>query len=215
MLWTCALQMTAFAARLAVDCDRVHAGRLDCLPCLKLSPHKLHPHASETAAYSDATDAPGTESMTRQTDQALAHMPAADAAPLAAAAAAASSAPETADLPQVPPPDAESLMPSHTGLQLESDQPPQGVQSLTGRVKALGRSLKGAAKGGWSGGRRGGGGGRGVGGSRVYGVTPALHWYMEHVHAPLLAKPAVQLVTLAVFVGLFVLSLAALPHVSR
>lgn len=53
------------------------------------------------------------------------------------------------------------------------------------------------------------------GDSQSFGVTPGLRLYIEHVHAPALAKPVVQLVVLAVFVGLFVLSLAALPHVSR
>lgn len=190
--------MTAFAARLALDCQRVQAGRIDCIPCVKLSPDKLHSRSSEAAAQPEAADAPGTESMTRQIDLALAQMP----------PAAAATALETADLPEVSPPEDESSLPNG------SDQP-QG-QSFTGRFKAFGRSLKRAAKGGGS---NGGGpkqqrGNDGVG-SQVYGVTPALHWYMEHVHAPALAKPAVQLVTLAIFVGLFMLSLAALPHVSR
>ena len=201
-MYMCVLQMTAFAARLALDCQRVQAGSIDCIPCVKLSSHKLHSRSSEASGQPDAADAPGTETMTRQIDLALAQMPAAEAAPTAAATAS-----ETSDLPQVAPPDAESS--SYDGL----DQSPG--QSLTGRFKAFGRSLKGAAKGGWSEGGSGRQqGGDGIGG-QVYGVTPALHWYMENVHAPFLARPAVQLVTLAVFVGLFMLSLAALPHVSR
>lgn len=195
----CVLQMTAFAARLALDCQRVQVGNIDCIPCVKLSPEKLHPGTSEASGQTDAADAPGTETMTRQIDLALAQMP-----PAAAAPAAAATEPESADLPQVAPPEAESS--SHHG----SDQSPG--RSVTGRLKAFGRSLKGAAR------ERGSNGGRGRqqgGGGQVYGVTPALHWYMEHVHAPFLAKPAVQLLTLAIFVGLFVLSLAALPHVSR
>lgn len=187
----CVLQMTAFAARLALDCQRVQAGNIDCVPCVKLSPRKLRSQSCEASGQPDAADAPGTETMTRQIDLTLAQMPAAEAAPVAAA-----TAPETPDLPQIAPPDAESSSPHG------SDQS-QG-QSLTGRFKAFGSSLKGAAKG-----RQQGNGGQ------VYGVTPALHWYMDNVHAPFLARPAVQLVTLAVFVGLFMLSLAALPHVSR
>lgn len=197
------LQMTAFAARLALDCQRVQAGNIDCVPCIQLSPEKLHPgSSSEASGLPDAADAPGTETMTRQIDLALAHMPAAEAAP-----AAAATAPETADLPQVAPPDAESS--SHHG----SDHSPG--RSVTGRLKDFGRSLKGAVREGASNGGRGRQQGGEGGGGQVYGVTPALHWYMEHVHAPFLAKPAVQLLTLAIFVGLFMLSLAALPHVSR
>ena len=196
------LQMTAFAARLALDCQRVQAGSIDCVPCAKLASHKLYSRCAEAPGQPDAADAPGTETMTRQIDLALAQMPAAEAGPVAA-----STAPETSDLPQIAPPDAETS--SHHG----SDQS-QG-QSLTGRLKAFGSSLKGAANERWSyGGRGRQQGGNGDGG-QVYGVTPALHWYMEKVHAPFLAQPAVQLVTLAVFVGLFMLSLAALPHVSR
>lgn len=198
----CVLQMTAFAARLALDCQRVQAGNIDCVPCVKLSPCKLRSQSSEASGQPDAADAPGVETMTRQIDLTLAQMPAAEAAPVAAATTH-----ETSDQPQIAPPDAESL--PHNG----SDQS-QG-QTLTGRFKAFGRSLKGAAKGRWSDGGRGRQQGGEGGGGQVYGVTPALHWYMENVHAPFLARPAVQLVTLAVFVGLFMLSLAALPHVSR
>ena len=200
--YLCVLQMTAFAARLALDCQRVQAGNIDCVPCVKLSSQKLHSRSSESSGQPDAADAPDTETMTRQIDLALAQMPAAEAAPAAAATAS-----ETPDLPQVAPPDAESS--SHDGSEQSSRQ------SLTGRFKAFGRSITGAAKGGQSDGRRGRQQGGDGGGGQVYGVTPALHWYMENVHAPFLAKPAVQLVMLAVFVGLFMLSLAALPHVSR
>lgn len=56
---------------------------------------------------------------------------------------------------------------------------------------------------------------QGGGSRRVYGVSPALHSYMRQIHAPLLAKPLVKLLVLAVFVGGAVLSLAAIPHVSR
>lgn len=204
----CALQMTAFAARLALDCERVEAGRLDCLPCVKLSPQKFYSQSSEAAPQPDAADAPGTESMARQSNLAFAHMPAGQPP-------AACTEPQTPDLPEVPPPDGELSATNNGGVHHDLNQSQRG-QSLTSRVKALGRSLKGAAGRGWSDGGRGVEEGGGHVNSRgVYGVTPALHWYMERVHAPLLAKPAVQLVTLALFVGLFVLSLAALPHVSR
>lgn len=193
------LQMTAFAARLALDCQRVQAGNIDCVPCVKLSSHKLHRPVSEAPGQPDAADAPGTETMTRQIDLALAQMPAAEAAPVAA-----TTPPETSELPQIAPPDAESS--THHG----ADQS-QG-QSLTGRFQAFGRSLKGAAEGRWYDAEKGR---QQADGGQVYGVTPALHWYMEKVHAPALARPAVQLVMLAIFVGLFMLSLAALPHVSR
>lgn len=197
--------MTAFAARLALDCERVQAGNTDCIPCIKLSPDQLYSQTSETAAHPEAADAPGTETMTRQIDLALAQMPAAEAAP-----AAAATAPDTADLPEVAPPDAESSS-SHHGSDWSHGQ------SLTDRIRSFGQSLSGAAKGvkgRYSNGERQGGEGA-SGSMKAYGVTPALHWYMEHVHAPTLARPLVQLITLAVFVGLFVLSLAALPHVSR
>ena len=203
------LQMTAFAARLALDCERVQAGNTDCIPCIKLSPDQLYSQTSEAAAHPEAADAPGTETMTRQIDLALAQMPAAEAAP-----AAAATAPDRADLPEVSPPSADSS--SQDGSEGSCGQ------SLAGRFKAFGCSLAGAAKGmkeRYSNGDRHGPESRGTGSDtgsmKAYGVTPALHWYMEHVHAPALAKPLVQLITLAVFVGLLVLSLAALPHVSR
>ena len=199
----CCVQMTAFAARLALDCQRVQGGNVDCFPCIKLSPDQLYTQRNEAAGHSEAADAPGIENMTRRIDLALAHMPAAESAPAAAATAAA-----TDDLPEVSPPEVEAA--SHNG----SDQ--SHGESLAGRVKAFGHSLKEAAEGRWSNGQQGRRRGRKRdSGSCAFGVSPALHWYMEHVHAPVLAKPAVQVVTLAVFVGLFVLSLAALPHVSR
>ncbi|EIE26672.1 multidrug efflux transporter AcrB transmembrane domain-containing protein [Coccomyxa subellipsoidea C-169] len=43
----------------------------------------------------------------------------------------------------------------------------------------------------------------------------ALQRYMAEVHAPLLLKPAVQGVVLAVFLGLFLLCCGALPHISK
>ena len=195
------VQMTAFAARLALDCQRVQSGYIDCVPCLKLSPDKLQSHTSQTALEPEAADAPSTETMTRQMDLALAQMPTAESGPQDSTAA-----PETGP-PEVASPDA---------VFVHSDSEQSLAQLLADRLKCLGQSLKGRANRA-SGklhsaernrGRRGGD-------SQVYGVTPALHWYMKHVHAPALAKPVVQLVVLAVFVGLFVLSLAALPHVSR
>ncbi|KAK9823955.1 hypothetical protein WJX72_006638 [[Myrmecia] bisecta] len=46
-------------------------------------------------------------------------------------------------------------------------------------------------------------------------ITSGLKWYMANVHAPLLQRPAMQVGVLAVFCGAFLLSLAALPHLSR
>lgn len=48
-----------------------------------------------------------------------------------------------------------------------------------------------------------------------WGVSRALQWFMAEVHAPLLLKPAVQAVVLVIFLGLFLLSCAALPRVSK
>ncbi len=183
--------MTAFAARLALDCQRVQGGYTDCIPCIKLSTEQLQSDTAAAPFEAEAADAPGTETMTRQTDMA------AEAVPRSASTAALSTEP-----PEVFPPDVPA--PPQNGSE------PSLVQSLTGRVKSFGQSSKGIAQramarvSGSATGERG-----------AYGVTPCLHWYMEHVHAPALAKPWVQLVVLATFVGLFVLSLAALPHVSR
>ena len=183
--------MTAFAARLVLDCQRVQGGYTDCIPCIKLSPEQLQSHTSAATFEAGAADAPGTETMTRQNDTA------AEAVPRSASTAALSTEPQ-----EVSPPDGAA--PPQNGSE------PSLVQSLTGRVKSFGQSSKGIAQ-------------RAVarvshtakGEGEAYGVTPCLHWYMKHVHAPALAKPVVQLVVLATFVGLFVLSLAALPHVSR
>ncbi|DBB06657.1 TPA: hypothetical protein ACH3X1_012171 [Trebouxia sp. C0004] len=186
-----ALQMTAFAARLALDCQRVQGGYTDCIPCIKLSPEQLQSDTAAALFEAEAADAPGTESMTRQTDMA------AEAVPRSASTAALST-----ESPEVSPPHGAPL--------LQNGSEPLSVQSLTGRVKSFGQSSKIIAQRAMA---RVSGTAKGEG--EAYGVTPCLHWYMEHVHAPALAKPVVQLVVLAAFVGLFVLSLATLPHVSR
>ncbi|CAL8466999.1 g6535 [Coccomyxa elongata] len=49
----------------------------------------------------------------------------------------------------------------------------------------------------------------------AWGVSRALQWFMAEVHAPLLLKPAVQAVVLVIFLGLFLLSCAALPRISK
>ena len=192
------VQMTAFAARLALDCQRVQGGYLDCLPCIHLSPHKLRSRTPEGLAKPQPADAPGVETMVRHIDTALSQMPAADSLPLDSASPAA----VDADGGQVPAPDGAPAPSS-------SDQP----LAVTDRLKALGRSLKRRLKGLKAAGSKEGS--RQDWEQQAVGVTPALHWYMEHVHAPLLAQPLAQLLVLAFFVGLFVLSLAALPHVSR
>ncbi len=48
-----------------------------------------------------------------------------------------------------------------------------------------------------------------------WGVGPGLQWYMREVHAPLLERPAVQGGVLLAFFSLFMLSLAALPHLTK
>jgi hypothetical protein len=50
---------------------------------------------------------------------------------------------------------------------------------------------------------------------RSWGLPVALEWYMREVHAPLLQRPAVQAAALALFTGLLLLSLAALPRIER
>ncbi len=185
------LQMTAFAARLALDCQRVQGGYTDCIPCIKLSPEQLQSDTFTAPFEAEAADAPGTETMTRQTDTA------AEAVPRSASTAALSTEPPEVSAPDGPAPP-------------QNGSEPSLVQSLTGRVRSFSQSSKGIAQRAMA---RVSSTGKGE--ARAYGVTPCLHWYMEHVHAPALAKPLVQLVVLATFVGLFVLSLAALPHVSR
>ena len=178
------LQMTAFAARLALDCQRVQAGRVDCAPCIQLNPDQLH---SNSTPVSDSTDrhslaAPGIEIMTSQIEiptrppsfttlsdkRAPKHNPTSatkTAAEEFYPAAASSSEQHTAAN------GTGESFPAWTDLESESGQ--------------------------------------------VYGVSPALHSYMQRVHAPMLAKPLVKLLVLAVFAGAAVLSLAAIPHVSR
>lgn len=46
-------------------------------------------------------------------------------------------------------------------------------------------------------------------------MSKALQSYMANMHASLLSTPAVQAVVLAVFLGLFLLSCAALPRLSK
>ena len=69
--------------------------------------------------------------------------------------------------------------------------------------------------GGGSGGRAGSSAlvGNGSGGEGL-GLQAALQWYIAHVHAPALLKPAVQLAVLALFLGLAALSAAMLPRTS-
>ena len=50
---------------------------------------------------------------------------------------------------------------------------------------------------------------------RYVGVTQWLRSYMQHVHAPLLRRPAVKAGVLAVFVGMFLLGCAALPRLDK
>ena len=47
------------------------------------------------------------------------------------------------------------------------------------------------------------------------GIAAALQRYMAEVHAPALLRPSVQAAVLAVFLGVFLLSLAALPRLSK
>lgn len=196
--------MTAFAARLALDCQRVQGGYTDCLPCIRLPPEKLQAQPSDSHLDQGATDAPGTETMNRQGDMALTQMPAGEVPRDAASAAALDRDTQEGFQPDGADSPGNGAQPPSNGAE------PSLVQSLTGRVKSFGQSFKGKAQ------RAGGRLSRTAQGkhSGAYGVTPGLHWYMEHVHAPTLANPMVQLGILAVFVGLFVASLAALPHVS-
>ena len=198
------MQMTAFAARLALDCQRVQGGYTDCLPCIRLPPEKLQAQPSDSHLDHGATDAPGTETMNRQVDMALTQMPAGEA-PRGASAAALDRHTQEAFQPDGADPPSNGAQPPSNGSE------PSLVQSLTGRVRSVGQSFKGKTQ------RARGRLSRTAQGkhSGAYGVTPGLHWYMEYVHAPALAKPVVQLGVLAVFVGLFVASLASLPHVSR
>jgi len=165
----------------------VQGGYTDCIPCIKLSPEQLQSDTAAAPFEAEAADAPGTETMTRQTE----------AAPRSASTAALSTEPPEVSAPDGPAPP-------------QNGSEPSLIQSLTGRVKSFSQSSKGIAQRAMARVSSSAKGERGA-----YGVTPCLHWYMEHVHAPALAKPVVQLVVLATFVGLFVLSLAALPHVSR
>ena len=50
---------------------------------------------------------------------------------------------------------------------------------------------------------------------RYVGVTQWLRSYMQRVHAPLLRRPAVKAGVLAVFIGVFLVSCAALPRLDR
>lgn len=165
------LQMTAFAARLALDCQRVQGGYIDCIPCIQLSPEQLH---SDSAVASDSSDtqplaAPDVETMSSQTE-----IPTRQRSPTATSG------------PQSNPPGEPKGLGS------------PGASSSGGYSAANGHGSNGAVES-----------------KKAYGVSPALHSYMERLHAPLLAKPLVKLLVLAVFAGAAVLSLAAIPHVSR
>lgn len=168
--------MTAFAARLALDCHRVQAGYIDCAPCVQVSQQQLQGDSAQPANRSDQDSlaAPGMESMTSQIE-----IPTRQRSYTADQATSKHDANQSRavrdnDSPSVAPPDDEALS-GGNGVGLQNGPAPR----------------------------------------KVYGVSPALHSYMRHVHAPLLAKPLVKLLVLAVFVGGAVLSLAAIPHVSR
>lgn len=178
------LQMTAFAARLALDCQRVQAGRVDCAPCIQLNPDQLQ---SDSTPASDSTAraslaAPGIESMTSQIE--IPTRP-----PF-------QTTPSDQGAPKYTPPGASKMAAeeSYPAAASSSEQHPA--------VNGTGESFPA-----WTDHESESG--------QVYGVSPALHSYMQRVHAPLLAKPLVKLLVLAVFAGAAVLSLAAIPHVSR
>lgn len=175
--------MTAFAARLALDCYRVQGGYTDCLPCLQSSPQKLHssPPTLADSSSRDALSAPGTETMTSQIEFST-------QSPRIASDAASDQQPEKA------PPEAitnnNGHMEAANAIGVSQQQGPASDEASS-RLSKLEHKKK------------------------AYGVSPALHWYMERVHAPLLAQPLVKLLVLAVFIGLGALSLASIPHVSR
>ena len=50
---------------------------------------------------------------------------------------------------------------------------------------------------------------------RAYSVSAFLQRYVARVHAPMLVRPSVQALVLALFAGAFLLSLAALPRLSK
>ena len=182
------LQMTAFAARLALDCYRVQGGHTDCLPCLQLISAQLHPTppASAAPSGSNAFDAPGSESMTSQIEFST-------QSPRLTASSA-----NPNDLPEKVPPE--------TAINADEVSNDPDAEAYTGGVRQQHPSASNGA---------GPGQNKAAQKPKAYGVSPALHWYMERVHAPLLAQSLVKVVVLAVFVGLATLSLAAIPHVSR
>ena len=51
--------------------------------------------------------------------------------------------------------------------------------------------------------------------TQPWGISSALQGWMARVLAPALLRPAVQALVLALFVGVFVLSLASLPRLSK
>ena len=173
--------MTAFSARLALDCRRVQGGYTDLAPCIKLSPDQLHSSFPSEPSTRDAFAAPGTESMPSQIEFST------------------QSPRLTASLDQPP-----------------ERAPPESTIEPNGDADILNADADGASQQ-----ETEAGDAAGVGQSKAehkrkaYGVSPALHWYMERVHAPLLAQPLVKLIVLVAFVGLGTLSLAAVPHVSR
>lgn len=193
------LQMTAFAARLALDCHRVQAGYVDCVPCVQVSEQHLHGNAAQAADRSDhdSLAAPGIESMTSQIE--IPTRPQSYTADQATSKhdVNQSRAERANESPSIAPPDDEALSGAN-GV---------GRQHGPASVAPPDDEALSAANGSDS--------QHGPAPRKVYGVSPALHSYMRRVHAPLLSKPLVKLLVVAVFVGGAVLSLAAIPHVSR
>ena len=179
--------MTAFAARLALDCYRVQGGYTDCLPCLQLPPQWQYSSLPAVADSSsrNAFSAPGTETMTSQIEFTQ--------SPRVASASALDLQP-----PEKAPPETAVNHNGHAD-DASSHVDADGASQQQGAAHDASSSWESKVE------HEG----------HLYGVSPALHWYMERVHAPLLAQPRVKLLVLALFVGLGTLSLAAIPHVSR